>query len=102
MKSSSEGQTATTKMQVILRRHLRRFHEEQKRMLASQGQSERTGFEECLVSRTIGNEERVQSVQESNNKRLLFQVKIPDVYPDFQVTASQGFNEPQISTNTQI
>ena len=101
MKSSSEGQAATTQMHVILRRHLRRFHEEQKRLLASQGQSERPGFEECVVARTIGNEERVQSVQESNNKRL-FQVKIPDVYPDFQVTASQGFNEPQISTNTQV
>jgi hypothetical protein len=97
MKSSSEEQPATTQMHVILRRHLRHFHEEQKRMLASQGQSERAGFE---VARTLGNEERVQSVQESNNKRLLFQVKIPDVFPDFQVTASQGFNEPQISTNT--
>ena len=101
MKSSSEGQAATTQMHVILRRHLRRFHEEQKRQLASQGHSERAGFEECVVARTIGNEERVKSVQESNNKRL-FQVKIPDVYPDFQVTASQGFNEPQISTNTQV
>ena len=88
-------------MHVILRRHLRPFHEEQKRQLASQGHSERAGFEECVVARTIGNEERVQSVQESNNKRL-FQVKIPDVYPDFQVTASQGFYEPQISTNTQV
>jgi hypothetical protein len=56
MKSSSEGQTATTQMHVILRRHLRRFHEEQKIMLASQGQSERAGFEECVVTRTIGNE----------------------------------------------
>lgn len=89
-------------MHVILRRHLRRFHEEQKRLLASQGQSERAGFEECVVARTIGNEETLQSVQESNNKRLLFQVKIPDVYPDFQVTASQGFNEPHISTNTHM
>jgi hypothetical protein len=25
-------------------------------MLASQGQSERAGFEECVVTRTIGNE----------------------------------------------
>jgi hypothetical protein len=95
MKSSSEGQAATTQMHVILRRHLKRFHEEQKRALASQGQSERANFEECVVA--TGFEERVQ---EYNNKKL-FQVKIPDVFPDFQVTASQGFNEPQISSNTQ-
>lgn len=52
-------------MQKILRQHLKRFHEEQKRMLASQGQSERAGFEECVIARTIGFEERVQIVQES-------------------------------------
>lgn len=87
-------------MHVILRRHLKRFHYEQRRVLASQGNSERGDFEGCVIARTIGIDERVQSVQESNAKKL-FQVKIPDVLPDFQVTASQGFNEPQISTNTQ-
>ena len=51
-------------------------------------------LDDCIKTKPIEREDKILQLQDSAHKKL-FSVKIPEVCPDLQSTATQGFKEEE-------